>query len=275
MARILRFQRRLTAAFALAALAACQTHQPGAAVSGSDVRQVRFTHADSSVIPLNVVLDPRLDPSVEPAIRSEVEAMAGTLTLRLGTPTPTRPVQLTLFADEGDYRQHVSARFPAFPVRRAVFAERSDRMEVVAQWNPRLAEDLRHETVHACLHASLTNLPLWLDEGLAEYFETTPAPGTLQPQHLAALQNAYRMTGWRPRLQRLESLDDAAAMTELDYAEAWLWTYWMLSDAQLTQILKAYLAQPAALASPHALSDRVFAAVPDANDQIRLWIDAT
>jgi hypothetical protein len=34
--------------------------------------------------------------------------------------------------------------------------------------------DLRHECTHALLNAALPVVPLWLDEGLAEYFEVLP-----------------------------------------------------------------------------------------------------
>ena len=40
-----------------------------------------------------------------------------------------------------------------------------------AQVGPDFEIDLRHEATHALLHGSLPMVPLWLDEGLAKYFE--------------------------------------------------------------------------------------------------------
>ena len=37
-----------------------------------------------------------------------------------------------------------------------------------------LRTDLRHELTHALLHGVLKDVPLWLDEGLAGFFELPP-----------------------------------------------------------------------------------------------------
>ena len=42
---------------------------------------------------------------------------------------------------------------------------------VYTYWGNRIQQDLRHELTHAILHSVLKDVPLWLDEGLAEYFE--------------------------------------------------------------------------------------------------------
>ncbi|GIT30210.1 MAG: hypothetical protein Ct9H300mP1_22560 [Planctomycetaceae bacterium] len=53
-------------------------------------------------------------------------------------------------------------------------------------------EDLRHEFTHGVLHSSLKRVPLWLDEGLAEYFEVVgPKPGGVNTEY---------PTGWPRRL---------------------------------------------------------------------------
>ena len=61
------------------------------------------------------------------------------------------------------------------------FWRRDSERVVYTYSSPRLEEDLRHEATHALLRGSFGDLPLWLDEGLAEYFETDlaqPAPST-------------------------------------------------------------------------------------------------
>ena len=45
----------------------------------------------------------------------------------------------------------------------------------MAYRNPEFGNDLRHECTHALLHAVLPAVPLWLDEGLAKYFEVQRA----------------------------------------------------------------------------------------------------
>ena len=53
--------------------------------------------------------------------------------------------------------------------RRAFFVETDTQLSVYAQWGDRVAEDLRHEVTHGYLHAVVPNVPLWIDEGLAEF----------------------------------------------------------------------------------------------------------
>ena len=57
---------------------------------------------------------------------------------------------------------------------------------VYAQGGDRLADDLRHEMTHAYLHSVVPDVPLWLDEGLAKYFELPARPARAQPAICAA-----------------------------------------------------------------------------------------
>ena len=66
-----------------------------------------------------------------------------------------------------------------------------------------LRTDLRHELTHALLHSVLKDVPLWLDEGLAGYFELPPENDGVNPQHLELL----RRGPFQPDLARLESLE--------------------------------------------------------------------
>ena len=71
-----------------------------------------------------------------------------------------------------------------------------------------MAEDLRHEVAHGYLHAVVPNLPLWLDEGLAEYFEVPRGlDGVNRPHVDRACRRAWPTTGG-PNLARLEQLRD-------------------------------------------------------------------
>ena len=67
--------------------------------------------------------------------------------------------------------EYLTRNFPSVPSRRAFFLETDTRLAVYAHWSDRVAEDLRHEVAHGYLHSVVPGLPLWLDEGLAEYFE--------------------------------------------------------------------------------------------------------
>ena len=49
--------------------------------------------------------------------------------------------------------------------------ETDARLAVYAQWGDRMAEDLRHEVTHGYLHSVVPDVPQWLDEGIAKFYE--------------------------------------------------------------------------------------------------------
>lgn len=164
-------------------------------------------------------------------------SIQNTLRLRLAE----QPVHIYLFDDEDAYAAFVRKHFPEFPYRRALFVESTAELAVYAHRGPQLLTDLRHEATHGFLHATYENLPLWLDEGLAEYFEVGPSVGG-HPEHVATLREASAAAGWSPNLAKLEALTDAGAMTELQYAESWAWTSWLIKNEP--QTLTGFLAGP-------------------------------
>ena len=105
----------------------------------------------------------------------------------LAVPAGEEPIHVYLFGDEAAYREFVATEFPDFPERRAIFVETDVRLSVYAQWSDRVAEDLRHEVAHGYLHSAVPNLPLWLDEGLAEYFEVGRGRRGVNRSHIADL----------------------------------------------------------------------------------------
>jgi len=104
-------------------------------------------------------------------------------------------------------------------------------------------EDLRHEVAHGYLHSAIPNLPLWIDEGLAEYFEVPRGYGGLNQPHVDLLSDSIERDDWKPSLKRLESLTDSSQMGQREYAESWAWVYFMLnSPPDRREILTGYLA---------------------------------
>jgi hypothetical protein len=154
---------------------------------------------------------------------------------RLGIPAGKEPIHVFLFAEEQSYRDHVAREFPNFPERRAIFVETDVQLAVYAHWSDRVAEDLRHEVAHGYLHSSVPNLPLWLDEGLAEYFEVGRGRRGLNLPHVELLAGKLAVGAWRPNLARLEQLTLAGEMTQLDYAESWLWIHYLLESPDAPQ----------------------------------------
>lgn len=165
----------------------------------------------------------------EEAARRQVESLRGDLAQTLQVPMEDVPIQVHLYRNVDDYRAVMAQRFPQLTGRRAAFIHDASGTHIYAHWSDQVVTDLRHELTHAYLYENVGTLPLWLDEGLAEYFETPPQPGRINPEHLPTLTAALQNGGWRPNLDRLATLDRPETMTQLDYAEAWLWTHYLMS----------------------------------------------
>lgn len=176
---------------------------------------------------------------------------------RLTLPITNEPIHVHLFADEAAYQRHVARQFPGFPERRAIFVETDVTLAVYAHWGDSVAEDLRHEVAHGYLHAAVRNLPLWLDEGLAEYFEVGRGRRGLHRAHIDYLVG-QRAVGWQPNLPRLEGLASAGDMTQLDYAESWLWVHFMLEGGdEKWALLTSYLNDLRTASAAEPLSTRL------------------
>jgi Protein of unknown function (DUF1570) len=137
------------------------------------------------------------------------------------------PVEIYVLDDREAFAHFLKFYYPELPPRRAFFLAQGSQRVVYTYSSPRLEEDLRHEATHALLHGSFGDLPLWLDEGLAEFFENDLiSPGAELER--VELINKDLDGGWHPDLERLASLSDIRQMTPRDYREAWAWVHLFL-----------------------------------------------
>lgn len=201
---------------------------------------------------------PKDDPIVEDLIRLRTQVVE-----TLDLPAPRQDVVVYLFSDEESYRRYLDGIHPDLPPRRAYFVGTRNELAVYTYWGERIQEDLRHEYTHGLLHASLAGVPLWLDEGLAEYFEVPGStPGGMNgdyPQQLAmAVAN-----GWKPDIERLEQLEEFSQMQRIDYQESWAWVHYLMhSSPDTRQTLLAYINDLKDSPHPSPLADRIAALQP-------------
>ena len=158
----------------------------------------------------------------------DLENLRADVSQALDMPISDEPVHLYLFENPQRYDAFVARQFPTFPARRAFFVETDTTLAVFAAWQDRIAEDLRHETTHGYVHAVVPTIPLWLDEGVAEYFEVPRAEGGVHRGHVAHLAGRILEGTWRPDLARMEALASAGELSQDHYAEAWCWVHWLL-----------------------------------------------
>ena len=176
----------------------------------------------------------------------------------LELPLQKNPVVIYLFENELEYRQYLHVTYPGLPPRRAYFVGTPHELAVYTFWGERIQEDLRHEYTHGLLHAGLKNVPLWLDEGLAEYFEVSgPKPGRINEEHAQRLSLSLK-NGWQPDLTRLERLEEFSQMQRVDYQEAWGWVHYMMhSSPEAKRSLLSYLDDLRSDPDPERLSARL------------------
>ena len=173
---------------------------------------------------------------------AELESLRGYVSDQLNLPPSGEPVQVYLYQDPREFRKFLAKRFPDLPDRRALFVENDTELIVYAQWGDRVAEDLRHEVTHGYLHAAVPNLPLWVDEGLAEYFEVARDQNGLNRAHLDQLRAELSKGTWHPDVKALSQIRSAQAMRQIDYAEAWAWIHYLLhSEPANRSLLQDYL----------------------------------
>ena len=182
----------------------------------------------------------------------------------LELPVKRDPVIVYLFNNETEYRKYMTATYPRLPPRSAYFVGTSTELAVYTHWGQNVREDLRHEYTHGLLHSALKRVPLWLDEGLAEYFEVAgPRLGGINHDYGQRLGEAVT-NGWRPDLKRLENLDDSAQMRRADYQEAWAWVHYMLhTTPEAKSVLVSYLKDLRTNPHPKTISHRLRTVLPE------------
>lgn len=201
-----------------------------------------FVPIDEGLVIDQLVIHSDARPPPSHRLLQDLVRQRDDLAQTLALPTSDEPIHVFLFDSPQKYRDFVGQAFPGFPNRRALFVETDTQLAVYAQWGDRVAEDLRHEVAHGYLHAVVPQIPLWLDEGLAEYFEVPRGNNGLNEPHVADLAEKLSEGDWQPDLRRLEQLTDINQMSQLEYAEAWAWMHFMLqTDPRRRQLLHDYM----------------------------------
>lgn len=160
----------------------------------------------------------------------------------LGIAVSDEPIHVFLFEDQERFESYLESEHPNFPNRRAFFVKTDTELKVYAFWGEKVAEDLRHEVTHGYLHSVLPDLPVWLDEGIAEYFETPRGESGFNRDHVYLLANRFRRGEWQPDLAALERITPQHEMNQIQYAEAWLWTHFLIHHHETTrQLLESHL----------------------------------
>lgn len=169
----------------------------------------------------------------------DIDALQYDIGRYLAIPAPQEKVELCLFQNEQSYKSFLKREFPSAPTNHpALFVKKNGPGILMVPLGPNFDVDLRHEMTHAILHATVRNIPIWLDEGLAKYFEV--------PSEQRARDNPYMKTvkrycqfGTIPSLSRLEKLQTIDDMGIREYRESWSWVHFLMHRSEATHLLLA------------------------------------
>lgn len=199
---------------------------------------------------------------------AELPGLQRELCRTLGLPPARQTITVSLFANADEHREFVARRFPNVPYRRALFVKDGGQAGVYAYRHAELDIDVRHECTHALLHSVLPHVPLWLDEGLAEYFEVAPAQRAFDHPHFSALRWNMRL-GMIRSIETLEQRQELADMNGVDYRYSWAWVHFMLHGPEPAhQALVHYLHSIRQGAAPPPFSAWFADAVPQSTEKL-------
>jgi hypothetical protein len=177
------------------------------------------------------------------SILEEIEQLQRDLTQYIGVPAPQEKIELCLFRNEDTYISFLREFFPKAPRdRRALYVKLDEKPgTLMVQKSKDFEIDLRHEMTHAIVHASIPRVPIWLDEGLAKYFEVPIHERASDHPYMARVRFNTKL-GTVPSLERLIKLETIDDMGTKEYQDSWAWTHFLIHRSQETQqMLAAYL----------------------------------
>ena len=245
--------------FAICLASSLLAHAPGADVHAAEwpdeYRAGQFAcHADFPLAPIHKLL-------------ASMPGLQNDLVRLLGISPSSEPIHVFLFQQKATYQGYVKHYFPSAPTRKALFIKKRGLCMVFAYQGEDFEVDLRHESTHALLNAALPMVPLWLDEGLAEYFEVPADDRVSDNPHMSRVTWAARF-GQVPSLDELEQLRNLSQMNRTRYRHAWAWVHFLLhGPPEAREEMQRYLADIQALTPPGSLSRRLHNRLPDLEKQ--------
>jgi len=185
------------------------------------------------------------------SILDEINQLQYDLNRYIGVPAPKEKIELCLFKNEETYTSFLREFFPRAPSdRRALYVKLDNKPgTLMVQKSKDFEIDLRHEMTHAIIHTSIPTMPIWLDEGLAKYFEV-PIQDRAGNHPYMPLVRWNAKLGVVPSLDRLTKLETIDDMGTKEYRDSWAWTHFLIHRSPEThRLLAAYLQMLAQLSS--------------------------
>lgn len=210
-------------------------------------------------------------------LMDELKATLRDMQELLDLPDMRESARIQVFSSDYDLEKAIRKKSKIIPLRRTYFFENisSGEMEILVKYTDYIADDLRHESAHAYLHGICSHLPLWLDEGLAEYFEPSRTTQGYQPRHINRLMRMMNSSSWKPNLARLDALEHSIQydLTVEEYAHSWIWVHFLINDSPETKrLLQNYLQGLERKETPTPLSEQIRKLYPDCDSRVTSYL---
>jgi hypothetical protein len=215
-----------------------------------------------------------------------LKQLTGEIEAVVGEPLGNETIHIVVLSSAEEFVRYIHHYFPTAPTRRALFVKDRGPGIVFSYQHPEWFSDLRHECTHALLHQRHSRLPLWLDEGLAEYFEsrtnTVARAPAMRGSRVTRANNdvpdlmrnrrATHRSDLRVEMMQLESIDQTSQMSEQHYRLARDWVEFAIesSDSSLLTI-RGYIADCSRLENAGSLTARLDVAVPKWGTSAERW----
>lgn len=194
----------------------------------------------------NVLTDTGDKQGREIALRFErMRAVFGSLFHKSKVSIPV-PLQIIAFRNQGEFRKYAPL-WKGKPVELTGYFQGADDRDFIAldmSSNDPYAV-VFHEYAHLLLHANFPRMPVWFDEGFAEYFSSLRINGkTVEygniPENLPYILQNNR---WMPIVALLSTEHDSATYNERDkntllYAQSWITVHYIMSEQKLPEAAK-------------------------------------
>lgn len=222
---------------------------------------------ETSIGPFKIHADFQLES--KQALRSELEDTSIDVERLLGLEVNQRPIHIVLFKTSHEYKRYMNNYFPSLPSRRALYIQHHGPGMLFTHWHEDVGTDLRHEVTHALLNSGEQSLPLWIDEGLAEYFEVLSQDRFLGNPYMAEVISRSKQ-GFVPSIERLEAIDDLAEFSDSHYRDSWSWLHFLLHrDSKTRSLVSDYVRRNRHGDPQLPLSRLLTEILPNANQEYR------
>ncbi len=169
-------------------------------------------------------------------LTAELDALSHDLEQMLQLTSERKTVHIVLFETPKEYARYMRTYFPKLPERRALFIQDRGPGMLFTHWHADVRTDIRHEVTHALLNEQAAPLPLWLDEGLAEYFEVDASLRFEANPHVPEVAERSS-NGIIPSLLELERVTQLDSFGHSQYRDSWSWIHFLLHRNQETRAL--------------------------------------